>query len=181
MTLLVGILSNSGPMTTIRPTKRSKMWPLKARLKSYSLQGWIRYLRLIFQGKKVVVVGSCIMCGKCCHRISLEAGGRWLRDEKDFFRVVDRAPAYDRFKIVGKDEQGFLLFTCSWFTKAGLCRDHEQRLDICTDYPNVNLYFTGGRLIEGCGYAFKEVVPFEKVLEKQLSCKNVRKEKTSGH
>lgn len=139
------------------------------KLRKYSIQGWLRFFRLKIQRKKVVVVGSCSMCGKCCQRISLEAGGRWLRRESDFERVLMNNPEYQRFTIVGRDSQGFLLFSCSWFTTAGICREHNNRLDICRSYPDRDLYFIGGRMIKGCGYAFQEIVPFSTILEQELN------------
>lgn len=154
-----------------------------ARLRRYSLLGWIRYFRLKLTGKGVMVDGSCMMCGRCCRRVSLEAGGKWLRDEAEFRRLVTLHPDYERFSVTGKDAQGFLLFTCSWYlTESGVCRDHENRLDICRCYPDTDLYFTGGEVHGGCGYRFLEIVPFEKYLYAEVEAQHGRdgKKKDTG-
>jgi Fe-S-cluster containining protein len=154
---------------------KETLYETLAGFKKYSLLGWFRYFRMKIQGKKVEVHGSCRLCGKCCRKISLEAAGRWLRKEADFAKVVKKYPEYERFTIVGRDLQGFLLFTCSWFSPEGICKDHENRLSICSDFPNVTLYFTGGEVPMGCGYAFKEVVPFSSILQKEIIAADEKK------
>ncbi|SHO50189.1 hypothetical protein SAMN02745220_03301 [Desulfopila aestuarii DSM 18488] len=154
-----------------------------ARLKRYSILGWFRAIRLKCSGKKVVVTGSCNLCGRCCRRVSLEAGGRWLRSEAEFNRLLTIYPEYRRFSLTGRDSQGFLLFTCSWYDEpSGVCRDHENRLEICRSYPDIDLYFTGGEIHGGCGYQFSEVVPFEKILKRELDTQHGsrRKKKSTG-
>lgn len=154
-----------------------------ARLKRYSLSGWYRFVRMKLAGKRVVVTGRCNMCGRCCQRVSLEAGGRWLRNDAEFRRLVKIYPEYVRFTITGRDGQGFLLFTCSWYDEAsGVCRDHEHRLEICRNYPDTDLYFTGGEIHDGCGYRFREVVPFEKILNQELEAQHgsSRKKKSTA-
>lgn len=154
-----------------------------ALLKRYSILGWFRVVRLKLTGKRVVVTGSCNLCGRCCRRVSLEAGGRWLRSEAEFRRLVKIYPEYWRFTVTGRDSQGFLLFTCSWYDEAsGVCRDHDHRLEICRGYPDIDLYFTGGEIHDGCGYRFSEVVPFEKILNQELEAQHgsCRKKKSTG-
>jgi len=153
------------------------------RLKRYSISGWFRFLRMKFAGRMVAVSGSCNLCGRCCRRVSLEAGGRWLRSEAEFKRLVKNYQEYERFTMIGRDGQGFLLFTCSWYDEeTGVCRDHDHRLEICRNYPDIDLYFTGGEIHNGCGYRFSEVVPFEKFLNRELEAQhgNSRKKKSTG-
>ncbi len=133
-----------------------------------SLIGFIRYMRLKFTGKMVTVTGRCHGCGTCCRSISLENTGGWVRSEKTFNGIVDMYPEYGRFRIIGKDAQGFLLFNCSWISSEGICRDYENRLPLCEAFPEVSLVFCGGQLPRNCGYCFSEVVPFEKILKKEL-------------
>ncbi|HIP82676.1 MAG TPA: hypothetical protein EYH19_03740, partial [Desulfocapsa sulfexigens] len=83
-------------------------------LRLYSLMGVIRYLRMRVMGKEILITGSCHCCGNCCREINLEGVQGWLRSEKDFYTVLDEYPEYERFKITGKDEQGFLQFSCTW-------------------------------------------------------------------
>lgn len=139
------------------------------RFKRYSLLGLFRFCRAKVRGKEVVRRGRCLLCGRCCQRISLEAGGRWLRREADFQRVVRRNPEYGRFVPVGRDSQGFLLFSCSWYlAEGGICAGYDNRLPICRNFPDIDLYFTGGELPSGCGYVFTEIVPFSSILKNEL-------------
>jgi len=133
-------------------------------LSSYSFLGLIRYLRMRFMGKELIVTGSCRCCGNCCRKINLEGGRGWLRSEEDFFDVLNEYPEYERFIIIGKDDQGFLQFSCTWLTDAGLCRDHENRLSLCTNFPDKSLHFCGGTLPPGCGFMINEVRPFSRYL-----------------
>lgn len=155
---------------------KKSSWSSWARCKRYSLLGVFRYLRLKFCGKSVVIEGRCLMCGRCCRRVSLEAGGRWLRNDADFRRVVRRHPEYERFTPVGRDSQGFMLFNCSWYRpEQGICADHDNRLAICRNFPDIDLYFTGGEMPAGCGYSFQEVIPFASILQKELETHDGKK------
>lgn len=98
-----------------------------------------------------------------------------MRKPEDHLKVVKRDPEYARFEIVGTDSQGFLLFSCDWYTSSGICKDHEKRLDICRSYPDTSLYFSGGEMITNCGYSFKEMVPFEKVLQEEIDSSDEKK------
>lgn len=145
-------------------------WRTKlAKFRNYTFQGWLRYIRLKLTGKKVRIEGGCAMCGRCCNRISLEANGRWLTSVAQFERLIDRNPEFSRFSPVDRDDCGFLLFTCSWYSDNGVCRDHENRLGICRDFPHTSLYFSGANVPRGCGYRFKAVVPFTDVLQQEMN------------
>lgn len=131
---------------------------------SLSLPGLVRYLFVRMRGKSILVTGSCRGCGMCCRSISLEGREGWLRSEKAFYEIVKHHPGYRRFAITGKDSQGFLLFSCTWSTPEGTCRDYLNRLPLCSKFPESSLVFAGGRLPPTCGYRFGEVVPFKKIL-----------------
>lgn len=60
-------------------------------------------------------------------------------------------PAYKRFYIKGKDENGNLIFACKLVTKEGLCSDYEHRLPMCRKYPLKKVNYPA-KLHEGCGY-----------------------------
>lgn len=153
-----------------------------SRLRRYSLLGWFRFFYLKIVGKAIEIDGHCLMCGRCCQRVSLAAGGRWLRKQKDFDHVIKTHPEYNRFSIVGYDSQGFLLFSCSWYVqKAGICKDHDNRLSICRNFPDRELYFSGGEMIEGCGYSFRECVPFSSILRKEIEAADGKEKANSYH
>lgn len=133
-------------------------------LSSYSFLGFVRYLRMRCMGKELLVTGSCRCCGNCCRKINLEGVKGWLRSEKDFIEVLCEYPEYERFVPTGKDDQGFLQFSCSWLSDTGLCCDHTNRLPLCCNFPDKNLHFCGGALPPGCGFMINEVRPFSSYL-----------------
>lgn len=141
------------------------------RCRSFSLAGLCKYFSLKLRRKSILVRGSCLGCGTCCQNICLEGQDGWLRSESTFTNVVKKYPEYGRFEIVGKNAQGFLLFSCSWRTQEGTCRDYDNRLPLCANFPESSLVFAGGRLPVNCGYRFTEVVPFAKILDQEMSRK----------
>ena len=77
------------------------------------------------------VVGSCKKCGKCCrYMYSFDT-----YSEKEFKIMQFLFPAYKRFYIKGKDEDGNLIFACKYVTDEGLCSVYEKRLPMCKKYP----------------------------------------------
>jgi uncharacterized protein len=82
---------------------------------------------------------------------------------------VANSPEFGRFEIVEKDPLGYLLFSCTWHLPEGICRDHENRLDICKRFPDKSLYFSGANVPVGCGYRFTVGVPFSKMLQETLN------------
>ncbi len=144
---------------------------LMKKLRSFSLVGLFRYFFLKMRGKSILVAGSCRGCGTCCRNISLEGRDGWLRSEKAYREISEQYPEYKRFEIIGKDSLGFLLFSCTWCTPQGTCLNYENRLNLCRKFPESSLVFAGGQLPVNCGYRFTEVVPFEKILSKELQKK----------
>ncbi len=144
------------------------MAKIRQLLSSYSFLGLIRYLRLQTMGKELLVTGNCRHCGDCCRKINLEGKRGWLRHKDEFLEVTADYPEYERFQLIGKDDQGFLQFSCTWLTEAGHCRDHQNRLDLCRNFPDKTLHFCGGVLPPKCGYMINEVRPFRKYLADEL-------------
>ncbi len=140
-------------------------------LSTYSPLGLIRYLRMKVMGKELLITGSCHCCGNCCRKINLDGTYGWLRSEKEFFEVLKDYPEYERFEITGKDDQGFVQFTCKWLTDEGICVDHANSLSICVNFPDKSLHFCGGQLPSGCGFTLNEVRPFAKYLEDEIEGK----------
>ncbi len=91
-----------------------------------------------------------------------------MRSEKDFYAIIDEYPEYKRFVVMGKDELGFLYFSCSWLTSAGLCRDHDSRMKLCSNFPDKGLHFCGGKLPPECGFRMVEVRPFDRYLKDEM-------------
>lgn len=141
-------------------------------LRSFSLAGITKFLFLKVRGKSILVAGSCHGCGTCCKCISLEGASGWLRSQKSFLKIAEKYPEYKRFVIIGKDQQGFLLFSCTWCTPQGTCLDYDNRLPLCRNFPESSLVFAGGSLPDNCGYSFVEVVPFARILQRELQKNN---------
>lgn len=139
-----------------------------AYLNNCSLAGLFKLASLKLRGKTVVLSGSCRGCGTCCRKINLEVSGGWVRSAEAFSQVLRDYPEFGRFEIVGRDPQGFLQFSCTWCTVEGVCRDYENRLAICRNFPDTSLVFCGGSLPQGCGYRFSEGVPFARVLDREI-------------
>ena len=93
------------------------------------------------------IVGECKKCGKCCNYMySYDT-----YTEKEFKIMQFLFPAYRRFYIKGKDDDGNLIFACKYVTKEGLCSVYEKRLPMCKKYPARRIY-AKAKLHEGCGY-----------------------------
>lgn len=140
-------------------------------VRCFTLLGLFRYLYLQMTGKSILVTGSCCGCGMCCRNIALEGGYGWLRSEKEFQKIVQNYPEYERFVPNGRDPQGVLLFSCSWQTPQNICRDYDDRLALCRRFPESTLFFADGQLPPTCGYKFSIVVPFKKLLKTAIKGK----------
>ncbi len=139
---------------------------------SHSLQGILRFVILKIRGKDYYISGSCEGCGNCCRKINLKTSKGWIRSEVQFRTMLEIHEDFNRFQIIGKDEQGFLQFTCSWLLPSGLCKDHQHRLKICKIYPAKSLMFCGGKIPDECGFKIQMVTPFDKILkQEQKRCK----------
>lgn len=93
------------------------------------------------------ITGECKKCGKCCNYMySIDE-----YTEKEFKIMQLIFPAYRRFYIKGKDEDGRLIFACKLVSPEGLCTVYNKRLQMCRKYPAKEIKFYA-KLPEGCGY-----------------------------
>ncbi len=93
------------------------------------------------------ITGECKKCGKCCNYMySIDE-----YTEKEFKIMQFLFPAYRRFYIKGKDEDGRLIFACKLVSPEGLCTVYDKRLAMCRKYPAKEIKFYA-KLPEGCGY-----------------------------
>ncbi len=135
---------------------------------SFSIKGFIRFIKLKLLRKEIVISGSCRMCGACCRKLNLDIGGSWVSSYEKFRELVEKNPDYERFEITGKDRNNLLEFRCTWLKEDGTCKNHDQRLDICREFPDKTMFFMDGQLPKGCGFKAEESIPFNRVLEKQI-------------
>ncbi|ACS79548.1 YkgJ family cysteine cluster protein [Maridesulfovibrio salexigens] len=130
----------------------------------YKFRKW----RLKRKRQTVIIRGSCKMCGNCCRSICLHAGGKWLKNEKQFLKAVDEDELLSRFEICGKTEEGYLKFSCTSLTDNGTCNDYENRPQLCRNFPNPTIFMQFGELPAGCGFRMSTETDFEKILQDAL-------------
>lgn len=93
------------------------------------------------------IVGECKKCGKCCtYMYSFDT---YTEQEFKFMQLL--YPAYKRFYIKGKDEDGNLIFACKYVSEEGLCTVYNKRLKMCKRYPSKRILYPA-KLHEGCGF-----------------------------
>ena len=93
------------------------------------------------------VIGECIRCGKCCNYMySFDT-----YTEKEFKFMQFLYPAYKRFYIKGKDEDGNFIFACKYVSEDGLCKVYNKRLKMCKIYPHKKIFYQA-KMHDGCGY-----------------------------
>jgi uncharacterized protein len=93
------------------------------------------------------IEGACRQCGKCCrYMYSVYEYNDW-----EFRLMTKLFPKYRRFKIIGSDEEGRMIFACNLVGDDGRCTVYRDRLKMCKDYPHANVKY-GGKLPENCGY-----------------------------
>jgi len=120
------------------------------------------------QGKSYIRVGKCNKCGFCCTMLTLCIEGKPITKEEEFEHLKEVFPEYTRFYIIGRDEDGHLLFTCKYLTEDFKCGDYKNRPQICREYPDQQLLTKGGILVSKCGYKFIPVENFEDILAKTI-------------
>ena len=129
---------------------------------------FIRYIKLRLKGQHIIISGSCRQCGNCCKNVSLELKGKWISSRRQFEDLTNEYPEFSRFEIIGKDKAGILEFSCTWLQEDNACKDYENRLSICKQYPSKLLFLAGGNVTAGCGYTIEVGAPFDKVLKKEM-------------
>lgn len=122
--------------------------------------------RFVFQKVSYKIEGSCKKCGDCCkYMYSIDT-----YTEKEFELTTKLFPKYKRFRIIGRDEYGNLIFACNLVDENGLCTDYKNRLKMCRDYPQGRAS-EGGELHPRCGYTVSPNKSFEDYLNKEIARK----------
>ena len=105
------------------------------------------------------ITGECKKCGKCCNYMySFDT-----YNEQEFKFMQALYPAYKRFYIKGKDDEGNLIFACKYVSKNGECSVYKKRLKMCKNYPAKRIKYRA-KLHEGCGFQI-ETKNFEDYLK----------------
>jgi len=136
-----------------------------------NFKSFFTFIKLKIKGEEPIRAGQCYQCGKCCQAFRVKSENKWIKSKKQFETLVKKKPEYSRLFITDTID-GYLDFSCSWLSPEGKCKDHENRLGICREYPTTGRFYTGKKLPDYCGYSINAGVPFEKVLKKKLKhCK----------
>lgn len=94
------------------------------------------------------IVGECKKCGKCCNY--MYSFDTYTEQEFKFMQLI--YPAYKRFYIKGKDEDGNFIFACKYVSEEGLCTVYDKRLKMCKRYPAKRILYPA-KMHEGCGFS----------------------------
>lgn len=156
----------AGPEKSEKPEEKPEEQKDWKNFLRYTPGGMLRWLRMKAQGREMAVMGACMMCGRCCRQLNLSYKDKWLRKEKEFERLFLTHEEFMRFRVTGRTAEGLLIFECDKITEEGLCGDHEGRPALCREYPLPELVFTGGELLDHCGYELRETPSFKKALSK---------------
>ena len=132
------------------------------------IKRFLTFILLKIKGQEPVRTGQCNQCGQCCQSFRVKSDGKWIKTRSQFQRLIQQKPDYSLLICKGEID-GDLYFTCSWLTTDGICKDHQNRLQICKEYPSTTRFYTGNKMPDYCGFSIEAVVPFEKILEKQIS------------
>ncbi len=139
------------------------------------LQYRFRKWKIRRRRQKVVVRGSCRMCGGCCRRICLSVDGKWIKSKRQTKRAYETKPELRIFKPTGTKVDGMLEFCCEKLNENGTCSDYENRPEICRNFPTPDIFIEYGVLPDSCGYRMDTEKDFEKVLDKAIRGKNNKK------
>jgi uncharacterized protein len=134
----------------------------------FTFLGLLRWIKLRLTGKQVIVAGECIQCGVCCRGLNLSRKSHWIRSEAEFERLAAALPEYRRFRHIGRTLTGLMKFDCECISKEGFCSDYENRPDFCSSYPEPDLYFMGGEIPPYCGFEFRIVPSFRRILNREM-------------
>ena len=125
------------------------------------------WLKLTDKKRSYLRAGKCLRCGKCCRSISILLNGEKISDLKEFETLKAQEPEYEIFQPCGTSEDGIIIFRCLK-QRGNLCSIHNNRPEICRDYPDLYLMYSGAELIEGCGYVLAAPYDFEEIYKKKL-------------
>lgn len=93
------------------------------------------------------ITGECKKCGKCCNYMySFDT-----YTPREFKIMQFLYPAYKRFYIKGRDDDGNLIFACKYVTQEGLCSVYDKRLNMCKRYPLPKIMYPA-EMHKGCGF-----------------------------
>lgn len=125
---------------------------------------WLKFLNKIYP-PKITISGACKKCGKCCENLILTHKNKAVTDKKQVESLKKKESFYSRFTPIYTDPTtGIMYFSCA-LLKDKICSDHNNRPNICRNYPSEAMFAKGGKLLTGCGYILKPQKDFEQYLK----------------
>lgn len=126
------------------------------------------WLRITGKKRAYLRAGRCLQCGRCCRNIAILLDGKRIKSEEDFELLKAQEPEYEIFEPHSKAEDGTLIFSCR-MQKGNKCSMHSKRPEICRDYPDLYIMYSGVELLKDCGYVLVAPYDFEEILKKEMS------------
>ena len=117
--------------------------------------------------KKYYRYGKCNRCGACCTNIYIRHKNSVIKTKEQFFEILKNDPTkfYKQIQITGVDDLG-VTFKCSKYnSKEKKCNIHFFRPLICRKYPSEEIFKFNAILSPECGFKFKPIDSFSKVLD----------------
>lgn len=99
------------------------------------------------------LLGGCQKSGSCCQQIVGDPP-KLVKDNKvllNLFASYHRV--MHRFTVVGRGDNGELVFSCGHLRTDGRCGIYKYRPLICRNYP-VQPFFGAPSVLPGCGYQY---------------------------
>jgi Fe-S-cluster containining protein len=125
-------------------------WAQLSRLFAKGDLAAVALLRLV-RPPRYVLVGDCQRCGVCCQQIEADLP-RWMRDTWVMQLFVTFHERLHRFSLVGRTDDGRLVFACGHVGQDGRCGIYARRPLLCRDYPK-RPFFHQPQVLPGCGFS----------------------------
>lgn len=130
------------------------MWPVREVVRFFVVLELfaLSVIRKIFP-PQFELVGACQKGGSCCQQIV----GNPPKFVKDNTFLLNLFAGYHRvmhrFSVVGRGDDGELVFSCGHLKSDGRCGIYRYRPLICRNYP-LRPFFGPPNVLPGCGYQF---------------------------
>ncbi len=96
------------------------------------------------------VVGECIKCGRCCKEIVFHAP-KWIQKSRTMELFLAYHRAIHNFKVVGRGNQGEVIFSCNYLKSDNRCGIHTWRPFLCRNFP-LQPWFEPPKILPYCSY-----------------------------
>ena len=109
-----------------------------------------RFLKL----ELFMIDGKCKKRGVCCKGLELTQFSRPIKSKMDYESLISKQPELSIFKPMYHKTGEIKYLNCSALRDNNLCRQYEERPQLCRNYP-YSFFIAQDRLLPGCGYQIK--------------------------